>query len=219
MNAQEMTRRIYEDVQDALSLVAERIENPPARIESVNVRVGERSDAMQAIADLDPSPFSSRNGWIIDITFSPRDLSRDDSHTFKTISALPLFSALPVKTIRGVGRIWANRLGAIGLDTIGGLVAAEDSAIAALVNEFDNLFPLACRHKAAQLDSALPLFVVERFGQQDLYTLTRTDPELIAAVCQNKAMNRLTARFLSACAAGIDAAVLASLRLNELFRS
>lgn len=213
-DTREMTRRIYEDIQDALAGIAGHIENPPAAVESVNVRVGQRSEAMQSVEDLDPSPFSRRNGWILDITFTPRYLT-PETPTFKTMAAFPLFRHLSVKAIRGVGSTWAGRFRENRMATIGDLAEAGDVTVSALVNHFDTLHPLVCRHKAVQLDRNIPLAVVENFGDRDLGTLVRS-PEEILAACSEPGMKRLVVRFLSSCAAGIDVAVLAGLRLDSL---
>ena len=216
MGAEEITKVIYEDLQDALSVIAENIENPSAAIESINVRVGERSNLIQSTEDLDPSPFSSENGWIIDVKFSQFELKEKGLSTFKTQSAFPLFSRLPVSRIKGIGPKWTDRFKQEGINTIGVLRRTDGELLEKISRQYNSINPFAYRNTAAQLDRNIPITMIESFGEIYLYRLIKEGPGTILKECPDEAMKQNISDFFDCCANSIDAHVLKSIRLNML---
>jgi hypothetical protein len=216
MSANEITKRIYEDLQDALSAIADNIEHPSAAIESIHVRVGERSSLIQTMDDLDPSPFSSQNGWIIDVAFSPFHLRKKGTHTFKTQSAFPLFSRLPISSIKGIGAIWAKRFQAESIRTIGDLSGADDAFIDEFCQRYNSIQAFSYRHKAVQLDQKIPFELIENFGHLNLHHLIKTQTKLISEAWTDPLLLQLIFSFFNCCANSLDAHILETLHLGRL---
>ena len=215
MSIENITQQIVEDVQDALAEITTHIENPQAAITQVNVRVGQKSSLIADVEDLDASPFSAKNGWVIDIEFTPEQL-KGSRQTFKTIDTYPVFKDLPIDAIKGLGSTWEQRFNGHAIYVIEDLVNVPASRLKEWSQAYDSLAPIEFRRKADMLDRQIPLSLVNESLDQNLVEWVYSDFSYLNLAPADKSREiALIKHFFEVCVAAIDIDALRKIFVSE----
>lgn len=202
-NIDQLTHKIYEDIQNALSNIAVHFENPYAKISAINARVGQISSTISTVDDLNSELFSKDNGWVIDFEFQPV-LEDKSTRSFEMTSTLSWFEHLPIKALKGVGVIWQDRFITFNIITIGDLLLTSANLIKGMSEEYDSVAPLTFKRMSELLDVDLPLSTYETYSNLTLADLI--DDYLKFANDKSETMNqsKKTVNFINNCLLCVD---------------
>lgn len=214
------------------ALNAEPVSQRHLAVENIRVRLGQAPDT-EALPDapddswLSPEQYGAAGrAWLVQLDY--RLNARDAAIAVEPPVALPvlqrysaakLFAPLPVRAIKGIDLIWAERLAAERITTVGQLADLSDELLQRLLTANHSTLPVEWRTKARLLGSELPPIPNSRAEALSLHTLAG-----YTAAALQKAMgtsfSALASRSLSAylglLITVLDSSVLRGLTLGDL---
>jgi len=203
MNIDQLTLKIYKDIQYALSNVAVHFENPYAKISTINAKIGQISSTIATVDDLTSDLLSKDNGWVIDFEFQPTSGDKS-TQSFEMTSMLPWFENLPIKALKGIGKTWQDRFITLNILTIGDLLLASANLIKEMAEEYDSVAPLTFKRMSELLDVDLPLSTYETYSHLTLADLIGDYLKFANDKSEMMNQSKKTADFVNNCLLCID---------------